>query len=72
MSDIDDTINNLKRLTKELAEEIKYDEIGPLFKFCKLICDNLKTMVLIIDLKSVIKYMNPSCEKYLKEYNINV
>lgn len=66
MSDIDNTINNLKRLTKELAEEIKNEEYGRMFDFCKLIFSNLNTYVIIIGLDEKIKYMNPSLSKYLK------
>ena len=72
MSDIDNTMNNLRRLTQELAEEIKYDEVGPMFKFCKLIFDNLKTKVVIIDTKGIIKYMNKTLLDYASKFNLDL
>ena len=61
----------LKRLTKELAEEIEYDEIGPIFKLFKLLFDNINTLTVIIDKDNIIKYMNPVLTKYLEENNLD-
>ena len=42
-------LNKLKRLTKELAEEVHYAEEGPIFKLVTLLLDNVTTFAVIVD-----------------------
>ena len=64
-------LDGLKRLTKELAEEIEYHEEGPSFKFIKLILDSVKSPVVIIsnDFKTI--YLNPLAIAMGEKYGID-
>jgi len=69
-TDMSENLNKLNRLTKELAEEIKYEETGPALKFCKLILGSIKSPAFIIDKDYNLIYGNPEAERLGKKYNV--
>lgn len=64
---LDDNVNNLKRLTQELAEEIHRDEEGRAFKFIKTLFNNIESFVAVVDDECNIIYINPSAVKFAKD-----
>lgn len=64
---LEDSVNNLRRLTQELAEEIRYEEYGQAFKFMRLIFDNIESYITIMDSNCKILYINPSAIKSAKD-----
>ena len=64
-------LDNLKRLTKELAEEVEYQEHGIAFKFIKLILDSIKSPAFIITREYDTVYLNPTAIKMAKKYGIS-
>ena len=66
-------LDGLKRLTKELAEEIHYEEKGRVFKLMRLIFDNIESYVTIMNSDCGILYINPSAYSSFKEnFNIDI
>ena len=66
-------LNNLQRLTQELAEEIHYEEYGHVFKLMSLIFDNVESYVVIIDTNCKLLYINPAAIKACKDLvNIDI
>ena len=63
-------LKRLKRLTHELAEEIEFEEDGPVFRLLKLLLDNITTYTIIIDRKHRIRFLNKAFIKYFEENNI--
>ena len=64
---LEENVNNLKRLTQELAEEIHHKENGNMFKFMKLLFNNIESFVTIVDEDCNMLYLNPSAIKFSKE-----
>ena len=64
-------LNDLKRLTKELAEEIEYSEDGPALDWIKLVLSSIKSPVAIITREYKVIYLNPEAKRIGKKYNIS-
>ena len=64
-------LSGLKRLTKELAEEVEYDEKGPALRFIELILDNIHSMAGILDKDCNVVFINKSAIDYCKMNNID-
>lgn len=66
-------LDNLQRLTHELAEEIHKKENGYMFEFIKLLFNNIESFVSVLDDKCNILYINPSAIEFAKEHiNLDV
>ena len=60
--------NNLKEITYRIANEIRYKELGPAFKFLQLILNNVRDPAFVISSKSMkILYANKAAKKIVKE-----
>ena len=57
----------LRRLTKELSEEIEYDEHGKIWKLITFILDNVGSPAAIINKKHALLYINKNCRERFKE-----
>ena len=71
-NEVDKNLINLKSLTEELATEIYNRDEGNAFNFCKLIFDNLRTYVAIINLDNTVQYINPSLHFLLSSLKMDV
>lgn len=56
-------LRSLKKITKELANEVLKDDSGPMFQLMTLFFDNIKTPVSIITPDYKLLYMNPIKKK---------
>ena len=66
------SINNLDRINKELALELKEKKIGEKLKIVEFILDNLKTKAIIITSDYEILYFNKSFGDFFGKYNLKV
>ena len=57
----------LRRLTKELAEEVEYDEHGKVWKLITFILDNVNSPAAIIDKDHILLFQNKSCKERFKK-----
>jgi hypothetical protein len=64
---LEENVNNLKRLTQELAEEVHHEEYGDAFKYIHLLFDKVESYIVILDNDCKILYLNPSVIKNCKE-----
>lgn len=65
-------LDGLKRLTQELAEEVKYDEKGPLFKLVTLILNNIKSFAAILDDEKRLIWANKMSVKRANKFGIDL
>ena len=64
---LEKNINNLKRITQELAGEIHDKEYGDMFRFMRLLFDRVESYVSIVDKNCNLIYINPSAIRNYKE-----
>ena len=64
-------LDGLKRLTQELANEIKCEETGPALEFCKLILSSIKSPSVIINKDFKVVYLNDVAIKLGLKYGID-
>ena len=67
MVELDEQLRYLRKLTEDLAVEVKDEEYGFAYEFCKRLADNIKSFVIMVDKDETVLYMNPSFQKNLKK-----
>jgi len=63
-------LDKLKHLTQEIANEIHEKQHGKAFEFIKLLFDNIKSFVAVVDGNCKIIYVNPAVIKFANENSI--
>jgi len=69
-TNLNNRINKLKILTKELAKEIEHEDSTHVLDFIKLILDSVKSPAFIIDINYNLLYANLEAERLGKKYGV--
>ena len=62
----------LKRITRELAEEVAYEERGPIFKLVTLVLDKIKSYAAIIGNNHKLIWVNQTAAKQANTHHIDI